>query len=163
VTYHTTSLQLGEFTVPELPTGYRVESVTVCDTTRTWPSSERREKTFTVEEQKRYESDKTQAEKALQAINLACEHVLEDIGWGRAEITLDLVGDGLPAKRMIYTGRNDNWDTETDEIDIIEDDPEAVQIGVMPTVAESEQPTNVIVVHPLFAELVTDAEAMPID
>jgi hypothetical protein len=139
VTYHTTRIQLDDFETPDIAPGHTLTTIEITSRTGT-----RYHRMYAAN----YGDSK-------QMIDAACLYIVQHVGWSNAKIELVLQRDDGEEGRMVYDCDSDCWTQFIDEID-------AVPLGVMPTVAESEQPTNVIVVHPMFAELVTDAEAMEV-
>lgn len=114
--FHTTILQLGEFEVTSIPEGFDIYGVEVAEY-----KSHKRGKTFVAaDEQKRRMNGETRTNGQM-AIDRACTHVIHDLGWSRAVITIWLtrIADGEEGS-MVYVCDHDEWETN------LPDDDEAV-------------------------------------
>jgi hypothetical protein len=140
MTYHVTRIQLDDFEVPDIAPGHTLKQIEIA-------AQDGRTRYH------RLYADNYGDSKAM--IDSACLYIIRHVGWSNAKIELVLVRDDDRniEGRMVYDCDSDCWTQFVDEID-------AVPLGVMPTVAESDTPTGVI--HPRYAEIVGDEEIMPI-
>jgi hypothetical protein len=141
VTYHVTRIQLEDFETPDIPAGHTLTTIEI---------------TAQDGRTRYHRLYATSYPTPAAMIDSACLYVVQHVGWSNAKIELVLVRDDGEEGRMVYDCDSDTWVQFIDEID-------AVPLGLMPTVTESDTPTNVNVVHPLLAELVTDEEAMEVE
>lgn len=93
MTATTISLRLPDFETPAIPAGYELKTVEVCERGSS----------------KRGERWRVALHHEAEAIEKACEHVVHQIGWNRAIITLWLQRDDGEEGYMRYDADRDEW------------------------------------------------------